>query len=48
MYVAVDACLQMMDEQGVIDVYGFCMRLNNERMGLIESVVSLMKKIRED
>ena len=31
--------MDMMKEDHSIDVYGFCKKLNNERMGLVESVV---------
>jgi hypothetical protein len=38
-FIAVDSCMDMVKSDQSIDIFGFCRKMNNERMGLVESVV---------
>ena len=37
-FITIDATIDMLTEHQSIDIYGYCKKLNNMRIGLVESV----------
>ena len=44
MYLAIDANIELSEEDGVFDVFGYVRKLRQQRRGLVETVVSLKFK----
>ena len=40
MYLAIDANIELSEEDGVFDVYGYLKKMRQQRRGLVESLVS--------
>ena len=40
MYVAIDANIELSEEDGVMDVFGYVKKMRTQRRGLVESLVS--------
>ena len=41
-YLAIDANIELSEEDGVIDVFGYVRKMRTQRRGLVESLVSKM------
>ena len=41
MYIAIDANIELCEEDGVFDVYGYLKKMRGLRRGLVETLVSL-------
>jgi len=41
-YLAIDANIELSEEDGVFDVYGYLTKMRLQRRGLIESLVKLL------
>ena len=39
-YIAIDANIELCEEDGVFDVYGYLKKMRQQRRGLVESLVS--------
>ena len=39
-YLAIDANIELSEEDGVFDVYGYLKKMRQQRRGLVESLVS--------
>ena len=39
-YLAIDANIELSEEDGVIDVFGYVRKMRTQRRGLVESLVS--------
>ena len=39
MYLAIDANIELSEEDGVFDVYGYLKKMRQQRRGLVESLV---------
>lgn len=39
-YLAIDANIELSEEDGVIDVFGYMRKMRTQRRGLVESLVS--------
>ena len=40
-YIAIDANIELSEEDGVIDVFGYVRKMRTQRRGLVESLVSI-------
>ena len=45
MYLAIDANIELSEEDGVFDVYGYLVKMRHHRRGLVETLVSTVTKI---
>jgi len=43
-FCEVDANLELVEEDGLLDVYGYLRKIRNSRPGLVETVVSICSK----
>ena len=41
-YLAIDANIELSEEDGVIDVFGYVRKMRTQRRGLVESLVSII------
>ena len=41
-YLAIDANIELSEEDGVFDVYGYLVKMRQQRRGLVETLVSSM------
>ena len=42
-YLAIDANIELSEEDGVFDVYGYLVKMRQQRRGLVETLVSVRK-----
>ena len=42
-YIAIDANIELCEEDGVFDVYGYLKKMRGLRRGLVETLVSFLK-----
>ena len=40
-YLAIDANIELSEEDGVFDVYGYLVKMRSQRRGLVETLVSI-------
>ena len=43
-YLAIDANIELSEEDGVFDVYGYLVKMRQQRRGLVETLVSVCEK----
>ena len=41
-YLAIDANIELSEEDGVFDVYGYLVKMRQQRRGLVETLVSML------
>ena len=42
-YLAIDANIELSEEDGVFDVYGYLVKMRQQRRGLVETLVSAIR-----
>ena len=47
-YIAIDANIELCEEDGLFDVYGYLKKVRGLRRGLVETLVSPSKKIKSE